>query len=159
MKKGFKFTELIAKNCRDCQEVFECYSNKAFRCKSCQAGSDYRLDMLDYKWRLNKLVAMAKNRAKDKQLLFDLTSDYLIGLWDANKGKCAITLRSLDLQPYGKKGQVNPNAPSVDRIVPEFGYIKGNVRLITYHVNVALSEFGLDVLKELAKDVLRKDDK
>ena len=27
--------------------------------------------------------------------------------------------------------------PSIDRIKPELGYIKGNVRLVTYQVNMA----------------------
>lgn len=53
-----------------------------------------------------------------------------------------------------KKGQVNPNAPSVDRIVPSLGYVQGNVRLITYHVNVALAEFGLGSLIKLSEDVI-----
>lgn len=109
--------------------------------------------MLDYKWRLRKLTAMARNRAKVKNLDFNIDEGYLISLWDSSFGNCAVSRRSFDLKPFGKKGQVNPNAPSVDRIVPELGYTKGNIRLVTYHVNVALSEFGLDELIKLAKDV------
>jgi len=109
--------------------------------------------MLDYKWRLNKLLAAAKNRASTKDLPYNLTLDYLVDLWDKQEGVCPISKRKLDLAPYGEKGQVNPNAPSIDKIIPKLGYVEGNVRLVTYHINVALSEYGLEALIQLAKDV------
>lgn len=110
--------------------------------------------MLNYEWRLNKLLGAAKFRAREKCVDFNLTSEHLKYLWESGEGKCAITGRHFDLKSFGNKGQVNPNAPSVDRIIPKLGYTIGNVRLVTYHCNVALSDFGLDMLRQLCLDIL-----
>lgn len=92
---------------------------------------------------------MAKNRAKSKNVPFDITPEYLVKLWEDNEGCCALTGQQFDLSSWGLKGQVNPQAPSVDRIKPKLGYVKGNVRLITYHMNIALSDFGIEEFENL----------
>lgn len=110
--------------------------------------------MNDVPWRLNKLLAGAAFRAKLKKLPFDLNIEYLIELWDKTEGICPITNRKLVVASSGVKGQVHPNAPSLDRIIPSKGYTIGNVRIITYHANVAISEFGYDAVINLAKDII-----
>lgn len=85
---------------------------------------------------------MAKARARAKSLPFDIDQEHLIWLWEQTDGICRLTGQKFDLTKWGGKGQVNPRAPSVDRIIPSKGYVKGNVRLITYHMNVSLSDFG-----------------
>lgn len=97
---------------------------------------------------------ITNNRAKTKGLDFDLNHDFLLDLWTLQGGRCAISGRILDLNPYGYKGQVNPNAPSIDRVVPNKGYTKNNIRFVCYQVNVALSEFGDEALKQLCKDII-----
>ncbi len=109
--------------------------------------------MLDYKWRLAKLLAMAKNRAKEKEVPFNLTHEYLIQLWEENLGCCAVTGRLFDLEP-SIKHTVNLNAPSIDRIVPSKGYTIDNVRLVVYVLNCAMGEYGLDELRKLSKDLM-----
>ena len=95
---------------------------------------------------------MAKNRAAEKNVPFDLTHEYLIQLWDENLGCCAVTGRLFDLEK-STEHSVNINAPSIDRIVPSKGYTKGNVRLVVYILNCAMGEYGLDELRNLAKDL------
>lgn len=97
---------------------------------------------------------MAKNRALKKNIDFDIDANYLIFLWEENKGCCALTGQKFDLEPWGSKGQVNPNSPSVDRIIPALGYTRGNIRLITYHMNIALSDFGQKEFENLASKYL-----
>lgn len=92
---------------------------------------------------------MAKNRAVNKNLPFNIDGDYLVELWNESEGCCALTGRAFDLSSWGTKGQVNPDAPSVDRIVPHLGYVRGNVRLITYHMNISLSDFGTEIFERL----------
>ena len=114
----------------------------------------YNKNKSKYKWRLNRLVAMARNRAKSKGLDFNIDSEYVVQLWEDNFGCCALTGINFDLNFTNKKGQVNPNTVSIDRINPQLGYIKGNIRLITYHMNVALSEYGIEQFEILAKSYL-----
>lgn len=139
------------RNCRLCDSKFKPLQNNQWYCESCPSDHNYGSWSLNYKRRLSKLCYMAKNRAQSKNLPFNLDKEYLIKLWEENDGCCALTGLQLDLNPYGKKGQVNPQAPSVDRIIPSLGYIKGNIRLITYHMNVSLSEFGIEEFEKLIK--------
>jgi hypothetical protein len=97
---------------------------------------------------------MAKSRALSKGLPFDIDREHLTELWDDNEGCCALTGRAFSLDSWGGKGQVNPDAPSIDRIKPTLGYVKGNVRLITYHMNISLSDFGTELFEVLAKSYL-----
>lgn len=120
-----------------------------FCCSKCLSRYEFISKSTEYKWRLGKLLAAAKNRARDKYLPFNLDLDYLISLWENNSGCCEVTGQQFDLESWGNKGQVSPQAPSIDRIVPKSGYIKGNVRIITYHLNVALSDFGIKEFEKL----------
>ena len=109
--------------------------------------------MLNYKWRLTKLLAMAKNRAKEKQIPFNLDIEFLINLWEETNGTCPISGRNFDLN-QDVLYTVNINAPSIDRIVPALGYVKGNVRIVIYMVNVAMSEYGSEHFMKLIDDIV-----
>lgn len=121
----------------------------------CAKQQEYLDKSLIPEWRLKKLMAMAKNRSKDKNLKFNLDIEYLLSLWEENQGCCALTGQEFDLSPWGGKSQVSPKAPSIDRVDPKKGYVKGNVRLITYHMNISLSDFGTEEFESLVKAYLR----
>lgn len=154
MKRNYKQRNFFTIQCRECNTPVSTNSYRTLMCNPCSKYNDYKSNMLSYKWRLKKIWAGAKFRAKSKNLEFDITIDHLIDLWEASGSTCAVSNRKFDLTSYGDKGQVNPNAPSLDRIIPSKGYTIGNVRLVTYHTNVALSEYGLDALKNLASDII-----
>lgn len=155
MKRAYKARAHFNIECRECGVNVSTNSYRTLMCAPCRKSVEWKKNMLDYKWRLGKLVAAAKNRAKEKNLPFNLTKEYLISLWEGNNGVCAVSGRQLNLESWGERFQVNPDAPSVDRINPKLGYVEGNVRLVTYHINVALSEFGLESLLLLANDVTK----
>ena len=107
--------------------------------------------MLDYKWRLSKLWDVAKKRAQVKQVPFTLTKEDLINQYEQNDGCCAITKRPFDLTKYAT-GRVSPSAPSIDRINSQLGYTKENSRLIIFHLNAALNEWGIVEFEKLMTD-------
>lgn len=154
--------KVVKKNkiCVACKHTFLSAAPAQVRCTDCRKvqlveskRKEFNDNMERPDWRLRKLLSMAKNRARNANLLFDIDLEHLVSLWNSNEGRCVLTKREFELG-RSSKGKVNPNAPSIDRIVPALGYTKGNVRLVTYHVNVALSEFGFEELKRLATDVL-----
>jgi len=70
---------------------------------------------------------------------------YLIELWKAQEGKCFYTKENMDLTGYP---QGNPFAFSVDRIVPELGYVKGNIALCCSIVNRIKQDLSIQQLKD-----------
>lgn len=138
------------KKCKNCGKEFIPRGNKKHCSKECSSTNHYNNWMLDYKWRLSKLLAMAKNRSTNKGLPFNLDLDYLIDLWESNFASCQITGIPFELGRY-ERGKVHPYAPSFDRIDPQKGYVKGNVRIVCYQINVAMSEFGLEQFDRFVK--------
>lgn len=148
---GNQRTFCVEKSCVICGESFKASTNKKVFCSPrCGHRSAYQANMMDYQWRLSKLLAMAKNRANTKSVPFNLDVDYLIDLWDENDGCCQVSGIEFELE-RAEKGKVHPYAPSLDRETPEKGYVKGNVRIVCYQLNVALSEFGLDQFEEFIR--------
>jgi len=146
MPRG-QIKECCCKVCKQCGKDFKGARNSKYCSLNCLQMKQYEANMLRPEWRLSKLVAMAKNRAKEKDLPFDIDADYMYKLWKENYGRCSISNIPLELG-RSEKGKVHPYAPSIDRIVPSLGYTKGNVRIICYQANVAISEFGLKQLEE-----------
>ena len=103
---------------------------------------------------LHRLRA-AKIRAKRFTLAFDLSVEDLLELWDRQKGCCAISgiPLVLDDQTFGKQAF----RPSVDRIQPKRGYVRGNVRLVATIVNFGLNKWTLEEFVRMCKAVASKN--
>ena len=80
-------------------------------------------------WR-NHLLAHARNRAKKNELPFDKAA--VLDLLKNPPTHCPV-LR-IEFTPGGGKGRRN-STPSIDRIRPELGYVRGNIALISLHAN------------------------
>jgi len=93
--------------------------------------------------RLHRLYSAAKVRSENYGIPFNLDVEYLSRLWDDNNGCCAVTGIPFELTKLGTR-RPHPYAPSIDKIKPDRGYVKGNVRLVCYQTNVAISDFGLE---------------
>jgi hypothetical protein len=80
--------------------------------------------------RLRYYLRDAKNRARKKSLAFDLDLDYL----DAIATVCCPIFGTPFV--FGESdGLLKATSPSLDRIVPSMGYIKGNVVFISHRAN------------------------
>ena len=93
----------------------------------------------------NKELVMwhdAKKRAKKKGLPFDLTVEDIEVL-----EKCPVL--GLDL----KVGSGSPRevSPSLDRLIPELGYVRGNVRVISGRANRLKSDASIEELEAILK--------
>lgn len=94
------------------------------------------------KWRLYEI----KHRCKVKKIPFNLTEKYLLGLWDAQGGRCYYSGLLMTLQGWKKSsyGLDAPRAFSIDRIDPAQGYVEGNVALCCWVINRIKSDLSLE---------------
>jgi hypothetical protein len=88
------------------------------------------------RWLLNG----TKHRAKKKGLPFNLTiEDFKI------PDICPV----LNIPIIPHSGSFYDNSPSMDRLIPSLGYIKGNVRMISYRANAIKRDATLEELKAI----------
>lgn len=130
------------KRCPRCGEeksITEFYGkrSKTGYCKPCNI--DYNIEAGP-----RYLVNMARSRAKARGLPFDLTpSDITIPVF------CPVLGLKLERGAFGWKG--NDAAPSIDRIIPELGYTKGNVVVVSNKANRMKSNGTAEELRRVAR--------
>ena len=99
--------------------------------------------------RVYRMVANARKRAKQKGLAFDIDLEYILSIFpDA----CPIFKKEFDYT--GGKGKWSP---TIDRKVPELGYVKGNVQVVSKLANAMMSDATDDELHQFASWVMRTD--
>lgn len=102
--------------------------------------------------RESMILSRCKYRAKQNNIPFDLTKDDIV-----IPKVCpvlGIEIRQLAIDDQPKKGY-HPNSPSLDRIIPELGYVKGNVRVISARANLLKNDATISELELVLKDLKR----
>jgi hypothetical protein len=86
----------------------------------------------------------------------NISVEYLLELYESCKGICEISGVQMVLpeSTKGWSGGRNPYNASLDRIVPDKGYTKGNVRFISLIANYAKNEFEDSILLGFCKSVV-----
>ncbi len=72
-------------------------------------------------------------RSKYPEVKSDLTTEYLLNIWNEQDGKCYYTGEPMIFG--ARQGKAIPNSASLDRLIPELGYVKGNVVWCTFFCN------------------------
>ena len=93
-----------------------------------------KMSKMSIKERLELMVRRASHRAKLKKVNFDIT-------WEDVEyvETCPILEIPLNWGETSNEGGRNIDTPSLDRINPELGYIKGNVKIISTLANMMKS--------------------
>lgn len=97
------------------------------------------------------MIARARQRARDKNLPFDIDHEYIRSIVPSH---CPVFGTKLEWSC--RRSDVNralPNSPSLDRIDPSRGYVKGNVWIISNKANTIKSNASHEELKLLTKAV------
>jgi hypothetical protein len=89
--------------------------------------------------KLKQMLSGAKQRAKKKGLQFDLKVEDLYPVYDT----CPI----LGVKLVAGTGKVCPSSPTLDKIDPTLGYVKGNVRVISNKANRMKTDATIEELK------------
>ena len=92
-----------------------------------------------------RLFKGAAHRAKEDQLPFDLdVTDIVI------PNVCP--LLKIPLLKTNTEGGPFMNSPSLDKIIPKLGYVKGNIQVVSFKANTMKSNATLEEIELLAKN-------
>ena len=107
--------------------------------------------------KMYNLLEAARSRAKRKNIDLDIDLEFLLDLYEKQNGKCALTniQFTFERNPEGIKNFL-PYNPSIDRINPQKGYTRDNVRLLLVIMNLSLNNFGEECLYEVCKAFISK---
>lgn len=89
-------------------------------------------------------LAVAANKCREQGLPFDITADDLMPA----PLKCPVFGFKLDWYKDGRGGA--DDSPSIDRLIPEKGYVPGNVTLISLKANRIKNDSDLSELRMVA---------
>ena len=91
-----------------------------------------------------KLLSKIKIRTKKKNIPCNLDIDYLVSIFP-DPPICPATGKKIF---FGLGYETRHLSPSIDRIIPSKGYVKGNVRWVSFMANAIMNEFDAeDILK------------
>ena len=82
---------------------------------------------------IHRMFLDARDRAKEKNVAFSVTKEYLKSI---ATDECPIFKTPLEWGHSGLGcGKAKPNGAQLDRIVPQLGYVEGNVAFISHRAN------------------------
>jgi hypothetical protein len=103
------------------------------------------------------MTGSARGRAKKKNLPFDIDLDYVRSMVGENAefaSHCPVFKMPLEWSCQRGNGRDPlPNSPSLDRIDPGRGYVKGNVWIISHRANTIKNDASHEELKLVTKAV------
>jgi len=122
----------------------------ASQCKECRTKYEQANPVLR---QTNAMISAARQRAKDKNLDFNIDHDYIRSITPSH---CPILGMSLEWSKYrGGPRTTLPNSPSLDRIDPAKGYVKDNVWIISHRANAIKNNASHEELKLVTEAVGR----
>ena len=94
-------------------------------CKECRANSRA------INW-VSLLLRDSRTRSKNKNQPFNITKEYILKLFEKQKGKCYW----FDIPMIPSLSPSDPAQPTIDRLESKLGYVKGNVVLSCFAANI-----------------------
>tara|TARA_R110002051_G_scaffold77875_2_gene141365 strand:- start:83 stop:865 length:783 start_codon:yes stop_codon:yes gene_type:complete len=103
---------------------------KSLHALTTKEWKEYRMKYSERKPEV-RAINSARKRARDKNLPIDIDIKYLRDIWPENNKCPALNIKL----KQGRKGISHDASPSLDRIIPSKGYVKGNVQWISKLAN------------------------
>lgn len=124
--------------CKQLKPEYDFYQKNKIECKKCAGLSikKYNSTPIGHiKTLLNNAKKSLKRLQKrDKNMIMDINYDFIVNLFNKQKGKCAYSNIPLCFGSYFENNWIC----SIERINPSIGYIKKNVCLICLEFNTAI---------------------
>jgi len=105
-----------------------------------------RFEKNPFEFRLKRTLQNCKSRAKRFNLPLTITLQDLIDMFPVDN-LCPVLKVSF---VWGTKDNKDLS-PSVDRMIPELGYVKGNIKFISYKANRIKNDSTVEILENLIK--------
>lgn len=114
-------------------------------CNECRRKQLNKNSNKNIKSFLKSRYHQSKTRCRKLKIKFELTFDYFFNLYIHQNGNCFYTDVKMDVCTHGK-GKSRYSL-SIDKIIPEKGYIEGNVVFCTNKMNTVKSDLTLEEIK------------
>ena len=113
-------------------------------------------DLADRDWKTvaEMMWDRQKRAAVKRGIAFDLKPGEVYAMMKATGFRCAVSGISF-ARRFADYGKRDPWAPSIDRIENRHGYTLENSRVVCLAANIAMSDWGFDVLFRLTRGVHR----
>jgi hypothetical protein len=146
--------------CIECKKEYDKEYRKTDKVQSLYKSRQYIARKSEYQRRRKEedpriwMLVSAKARAKKLGLPFDITIDDIV---------IPETCPYLGIPLMRKECEEGDSgfwkhSPSLDRIIPELGYVKGNIEVISMKANAMKSNASIEELLMFSKNVLKKYD-
>lgn len=96
------------------------------------------------------IFSRTKSRAKKLNIKFNLTIEDIV-----IPKICPVLGIEIIPSSNGSKRGPRPNSPSIDRIEPSKGYVKGNIRIISNRANTLKCDATVSELELILRDLLK----
>lgn len=124
-------------------------------CKKCKHKGSTKSIHESYTGYIRNLIRHIKHRASKTGIPYNLDAQYCIDLWDRQNGLCFYT-DSISVIGNSNDKRHNNLSPSLDKIVPELGYTKGNVVWCQQRINVMKNDATLEEMKQWMPEWYRR---
>lgn len=131
---------------REIWSTEEAYTRHRESIKKAVKNRDERMIVGSKEGHIKSTIGSIKGRAKTKGLPFNLDAEYLISIAPSHCPALGIELT------WGVRTKTRTQtAPSLDRIKPELGYVKGNVQYLSNLANTMKQNATFDQLEKFGK--------
>ena len=100
------------------------------------------------------MLSNSKIRAKAKNLAHNITTEDIKKVWPKDN-ICPVLKKPFEMG--SKLGKTKSMAPSLDKIIPNKGYIRGNIVVISDIVNRLKSDASLEDLKKILNFYIKNE--
>jgi len=127
--------------CNICGKTFTYKSSITPKCCSKECRKKFDADYVrlrnnsSFEMKLANQVRGIKSRCKKNSIEYDISSEFIINLFNKQEGKCYKSNIKFILNNCNQSGGKSPWGPSIDRIDPNKGYTKDNVQLVCLMYN------------------------
>lgn len=144
--------------CKECKKEYDLEYRKTDKVQDHYKSEKYRKKKKEYQqWRLltdprKQMYSIARLRARKLKLPFNITyEDIYIPEY------CPILnikLKRKDYEEGNRHSWIN-SSPSLDKIIPELGYVKGNIAVISMKANSMKTNASIEQLELFSKNIMK----